>query len=102
MTTTTATRPHEVPLPAGAEFADRWQGDGDMPYRVIGSDERRVTDDLCVYVSAVQFADGSIDAGRIEALGVFVNSDPVPVERVHAMISALQEAVAQVERWAQR
>jgi hypothetical protein len=99
MSTTTAPT---VPLPAGATFGDTWQGDGDMPYRIIGSEERSVTDDVGVYVSAVQFADGSIDAGRIEAPGVFVNSHRVPVERAHLMISALQEAVAQVERWAQR
>jgi hypothetical protein len=101
MSTTAMTS--EAPLPAGATFADNWQGDGaDMPYRIIGSAERDVTDDVGVYVSAVQFADGSIDAGRIEAPGVFVNSYRVPVERAHLMISALQEAVAQIERWAQR
>lgn len=99
MTTTTA---RAVPLPAGATFADIWQGDEDMPYRIIGSEERSITDDVGLYVSAVQFADGSIDAGRIEAPGVFVNSYRVPVERVHVMIAALQEALAQVERWAQR
>jgi hypothetical protein len=60
MTTTTAPA---VPLPAGATFVDDWQGDGaDMPYRIIGGPERSVTDDVAVYVSAVQFADGSIDA----------------------------------------
>ena len=70
-----------------------------MPYRFIGSEIREITDHVSVLTNAVQYGDGSIDDGRIEAPGVFINDHRIPNEQVWAMISALQEAVAQVEQW---
>jgi hypothetical protein len=102
--TTNPTIAHlNVPLPPGATYFDDWQGDGaEMPYRFIGSADWDITDEVSIYISAVQFADGRIDDGRISAPSVFVNSWHLPAEQVRVMISALQEALAQVEEWAKR
>jgi hypothetical protein len=110
---TTATSTPSVRLPMGTMGFDWVSNESEMPYRldwassgsslpyrfVFGINEA-ITDDISVRASACQFADGSIDDGSIvEAPAVFVNGEPVPNERVHALISVLQNALAQVEEW---
>ena len=64
MTTTTS----DVPVPAGAHTCDDWQDDDHQPYRVILGADRKVTDHaLTVSPSAVQWLDGTVDDGNIEA-----------------------------------
>jgi len=46
-----------------------------------------------------QYADGSLDDGRIEAPGVFVSDWRIPNEKVRELISVLQESLALVEAW---
>jgi hypothetical protein len=88
MSTTTATTRPEVPLPVGFDEADEWQASGlSLPYRVIWGGNRTVTDhEVVVSNAAVQWADGSIDDGRVGApsaallngrsdTGVRLNSD---------------------------
>lgn len=100
MTTTTAPYP-DVPMPVGATSVDDWEAPRpfEMTYRFVTGVDQPVTDRFWVSARATQFADGSIDPGRIESPGVFINDTKLPNERVQALISALQEALAQVERW---
>jgi len=97
----TTTESREVPLPAGATYADRWHGgEAEMPYRFNGSEVREITDRVSVLTNAVQYGDGSIDDGRIEAPGVFISDWRIPNDKVREMISVLQESLALVESWA--
>jgi len=79
---TTTTHP-DVPLPAGADYVDDWQKvDGSaMPYRFIGTKDVVFADHVRVWTAAVQYADGSLDDGRIEAPGVFVSDWRIPNEK---------------------
>lgn len=94
------TTTNDVPIPVDATSVDEWQARPfEMTYRFVSGVDLPVTDRFWVSARACQFEDGSIDAGRIEAPGVFINDTKLPNERVRALISAVQEAPAQVERW---
>ncbi|MGY4646537.1 hypothetical protein [Mycobacterium sp. URHB0021] len=59
--------------PFGATTHDEWQDDDPQPYRIVFSTDRTVTDHpVRVSTSAVQWADGSIDGGAIEAPYIYV------------------------------
>lgn len=96
---TTTTHP-DVPLPAGATYVDDWQASGpETPYRFIGTPVQHITEHLTMWTAAVQYADGSIDDGRIQAPSVMIGDWHVPNDQVRELISVLQTALAQVEQW---
>lgn len=97
-----------VPLPAGAVPIDLcWQtGEGET-YRVVQGVDRKVTDhQLSVSTSAVQWADGSIDDGRIEAPHVYVfdlgESTPLNSDQARELAAALLLAAAELDGWTNR
>ncbi len=104
MTTTAATAIPDVPLPAGAEHGDTWEGPG--PRRVIMGPDRRITDsDVYIWTSAIQQADGQIAPENpeppqvhIEETGdVGLNSD-----QARELAAVLLEAAAVLDGWAAR
>ncbi len=104
-TTTPTTEP--VPLPLGARTFDTWQDDDPQPYRVILGADRTVTDHkVRVSPSAVQWADGSVDDGHIEAPHVYVfelgEGAPLNSDQARELAAALLEAAAEVDGWAVR
>jgi hypothetical protein len=64
---TAATNPRpDVPLPAGAEWADDWEDDPDRPWRIVTGCPLGLGNDgsaAIVRAVAVQYADGGIDFG---------------------------------------
>jgi hypothetical protein len=99
---TTATTPlPDVQLPAGATYVGDWEKvDGSaMPYRFIGTTVTQIAEHVSVWTSATQFADGSVDDGRIEAPSVYINDGRIPNEKVRGLIAVLQESLALVEAW---
>src|SRR4051794_15743058 len=107
MTATTTTNPFpDIPLPAGADFADMWEGRGDDIHRVVMGVNRGVTDsDVIVWSSAIQFWDASIDtdnvidppAVHIDGAVGNLNSD-----QARELAAALLEAAAECDGWAER
>jgi hypothetical protein len=97
---TTTTTP-SVPLPPGADYLDDWEGDGsEMPYRFTSTTHTPFLDDYVnVWTSVVQYADGTIDDGRIQAPSVFISDWPIPNEKVRELILVLQKSLALVEEW---
>lgn len=68
-----------VPLPAGATCSDEWWHDPAehrLAYRVIGSDWHAIksVDQVVseIRTSALQFTDGTIDSGEVEAPVIFI------------------------------
>jgi hypothetical protein len=106
MTTTAPTSPYpDVAPPLGATTLDDWQDIEPQPYRVIIGADRTVTDHpLKVSPSAVQWADGSIDDGQIEAPLVYVfelgESTPLNSDQCRELASVLLAAADEVEGWA--
>jgi hypothetical protein len=89
-----------VPPPDGTDAVLEWQDNDDgTAHRFIMGEDRPVTDEITLFTSACQFSDGSIDSGTVEAPAVYIGHDPVPLERVPVMIAALQDCVAELERW---
>jgi hypothetical protein len=96
-----------VPLPPWARLVDDWQDDDHQPYRVVLGADRKVTDHaLTVSPSAVQWADGTIDNGKIEPPHIFVlnlgESDPLNSDQARELAAVLLEAAAQLDGWATR
>ena len=93
-----------VPLPAGAVFADDWQPEDPQPYRVIMGADRGIDGrDLRVRTSAIQFADGRIDGGRIERPGVHVDDigdHTLTAGQARELAAVLLAAADEVERMA--
>jgi hypothetical protein len=107
MTTTATTITEPVPLPIGARTFDTWQDDDPQPYRVILGAYRRVTDHkVLVSPSAVQWADGSVDDGRIEAPQVYIfelgESAPLNSDQARELAAALLEAADEIDGWSAR
>jgi hypothetical protein len=67
---------------------------------------RRVTDHkLTVSPSAVQWAEGTVDDGRIEGPHIYVydlDENPLNCGQARELAAALLASVAEVDRWAQR
>jgi hypothetical protein len=103
---TTATNPYpDVALPAGARTLDTWQDCGDpQPYRVILAADRTITDHrLTVSPSAVQWADGTIDDGRIEGPHIYLfnlgEGDPLNSDQARELAAVLLEVAGQLDGW---
>jgi hypothetical protein len=108
MTTITdsSTNPYPaVSPPPGATANDDWQADDHQPYRVVSGSDRTVTDHkLYVSTSAVQWADGKVEDGTIEAPLVYVfdlgENAPLNSDQARELASVLLEAATEVDRWA--
>lgn len=103
----TVTQSPDVAPPPGTDFACHWQ-EGNPAYRIVFGVDRTVTDSTArVYTAAVQFADGSLDDGTIEAPtvavcdgerdGLIVNSD-----QARELASVLLQAAAEIDGWVAR
>jgi hypothetical protein len=96
MTTTTTEPFPDIPLPAGADFGDIWEGEGDDLHRVVMGTNRGVTDtDVIVWPSAIQFADGSIDDGsssKSPQVNLGGNDGELNSDQTRGLASALLEA----------
>jgi hypothetical protein len=101
MTTTTS----DVPVPSGAHTCDDWQDDDHQPYRVILGADRKVTDHaVTVSPSAVQWLDGTVDDGNVEAPLVYVfnlgEGNPLNSDQARELAAVLLDAAAEIDRWA--
>src|SRR6201987_856327 len=68
MPTTAAHSYLDFPHPACVAAVFDWRPNDPLPYRVVLGAGRGVTDhNVVVHTSAIQFADGRIDDGRIKA-----------------------------------
>jgi hypothetical protein len=104
MTQTTANP--QVPLPAGAECTEGWQHDEPQAFRVIHGATRGVGGHkLVVWSSAIQFADGTLDEGRIGAPYVWVDihwEDGLTSRQARDLAAELVAAAAQMDLWVTR
>lgn len=97
-----------VPLPAGARCISDWEADVPQPYRAIEAVHRKITDHrLTVAPSAVQWADGSVDDGRIEGPHIYVyrlddEGSPLNSDQARELAAALLESAAEIDGWAHR
>lgn len=91
-----------VGTPAGAD-PGMWEHDRGRDYRLVYSARRGVEDrpDTLVLGSAVQFGDGSIDTGIIEAPGVHVEvgAHPLTVAQARALAAALLDVTQELDGW---
>lgn len=76
-------------------------------YRVIEAPHRKITDHrLTVAPSAVQWADGTVDDGRIESPHIYVygldEGSPLNSDQARELAAALLESAAEIDGWAQR
>jgi hypothetical protein len=77
-----------------------WEDSEDgMPSRCVFGPDRLITDEIELHTAAYQFADGSIDEGPSGGPAVFLGDRRIPLDRVPVMISALQDCLAEIERW---
>jgi hypothetical protein len=108
---TTTTNPHpNVPVPAGAVFADDWEGD--EPQRVVTGPNRGITDHPAfVRTVASQRADGTVNvrpAPGIEAPGITVFNgafeivDGLNSGRARELAAVLLEAADELDGWADK
>jgi hypothetical protein len=106
---TTTTHPHpDVPLPAGAEWADAncgWEPDEPQAYRVIYGVPRGVVDhDMAVQTSALQYADGSFnctdDPPRV-SLDIHYDHGLTSAQ-ARALAATLVDAADEVDGWVTR
>jgi hypothetical protein len=91
----------DVPLPAGAAFADIWEGTD--PKRVIMGPDRGVTDsDVRIWTTAIQRTDGGIDS-EPEPPQVHIEADTdrsgLSSDQARELAAALLEAAAQLDGW---
>ncbi len=98
---------HDLPLPAGAEYADDWQpGDIEFPpYRIVLGAKRGITDHaLLVSTSAVQWVDGSIEDGsKDECPKVWLDQPgDLNSDQARELAALLLELAAQIDGWVQR
>lgn len=88
-----------VPAAAGARVDTDWEDDESaIAHRFVSGAEREIAG-FALFASACQFADGSIDLGRIEAPSVTIAEKRVSVEDVRVLIAALQECLDEIDRW---
>lgn len=94
----------KIAPPSGVHKVDNWQDDDPQPYRVFFGADRKVTDHkLTVSPSAVQWADGTVDEGRIEEPRIYVldlDWNPLNSDQARELAAALLEAAAEVDGWA--
>jgi hypothetical protein len=90
----------------GAIEANGWDCTaGQMPYRCVFGAYRGVTDhSICVSTAAVQYAGGSLDAGRISApsIDLMGSIENLNSDQARDLASALLEAAAEIDGWAGR
>jgi hypothetical protein len=106
MTTTTNPYPN-IPLPAGADFAETWVRVGaEDAHRSVFGDSRAVTDsDVIVWTSVIQLWKGRLDTdGEIRPPAVCFDGHlgNLNTDQARELAAALLEAVAEVDRWAGR
>jgi hypothetical protein len=104
MTTAQVGQYPDVAPPPGATTHDEWEDDDPQPYRIVFGADRTVTDHRArVSTSAVQWADGSVDDGRIEAPYIYVydlgESRPLNSDQARELGAALLESAAEVDGW---
>jgi len=96
----------DVPTPAGVAFVDTWQEHDPQPYRILLGPERGIGRlDARVWISAAQFADGTIgDRALIEPPYVHtqVDEDGMTADEARQFAQALIEAADEVDAWARR
>jgi hypothetical protein len=103
-TTTTHGYPN-VPLPTGVAAVDDWHPNDPLPYRVVLGAGRGVTDhNAVVQTVAIQFADGRIDDGRIEAPTVTIsradyNGRGLSSTQARELAAVLLEAADELDGW---
>jgi hypothetical protein len=92
-----------TPLPAGAVCNDDWQPMTRHAYRWIHSPNRGITGHpAIVWSSAIQWADGSIDDGRIEAPCISVDitwEEGLSTEQARELAAALVESADEIDGW---
>lgn len=97
---------HDMPLPAGIEFADPWEpADGEFPpYRIVHGSDCHVTDhSLRISTTAVQWVDGTIDDGSTdECPKVWLENEGFNSDQARELASLLLEMAAQIDGWVQR
>ena len=101
---TTTTTP-DVPTPAGVTYADTWQDDTPMPYRVLFGETATPAGSWTqpVQATAVQFTDGRIDDGSVhEAPHVYLGNDALTSTQARELAAALIETADEADRWAAR
>ena len=105
MPTTTAHCYLNVPLPTGVAAVDDWQPNDPLPYRVVLGAGRGVTDHTVrVQTSAIQFADGRIDDGRIKAPTLTIshagyNGRGLSSTQARELAAVLLEAADELDGW---
>jgi hypothetical protein len=101
MPTTTAHGYLDVPLPTGVAAVDDWRPNDPLPYRVVLGAGRGVTDHkVRVQTSAIQFADGRIDAPTATISGAGHNGSGLNSDQARELASALIKAAAELDGWA--
>jgi hypothetical protein len=105
MTTTTTTS--SVPLPAGAECRDEWQDSLPLAYRIINSPNRGVEGhNVTVWSTAVQWSNGIIDDGRVEAPSTSVDIDGwengLTSAQARELAAVLLECADEIDGWTRR
>jgi hypothetical protein len=91
-------------LPAGAVFADDWDG-RNRPYRIVRGPNRDVDGRVTVRTSAAQWADGRIDTGPFEPRYVHVetpgaNGGVLTSSQARQVARALIAAADEIDAWA--
>lgn len=104
----TTTESLTVSLPVGVATAEHeWQpaDAGHPPYRIIFGADRTVTNHAVqVSPSAVQWADGSVDDGVVEAPSIYVfnlgDAAPLSSDQARELAAVLLESATMIDTWA--
>jgi hypothetical protein len=105
MPTTTAHCYLNVPLPTGVAAVDDWHPHDPLPCRVVLGAGRGITDHkVRVQTSAIQFADGRIDDGRIKAPTLTIshagyNGRGLSSTQARELAARLLEAADELDGW---
>lgn len=101
MSSTATTTPPPVAAPTGAT-PDVWEVEDPQPSRVIHGEDRQFGQ-FSVGVSAIQFADGTIDDGsRVEAPKVFLADWMLTVPEARELAALIVERADEVDGWVTR
>jgi hypothetical protein len=97
MTTTTAPNP-DIPLPAGAEWADgTWEPEA---YRIIQGAEQHIDGhDMTLRTIACQLVDGRIDVGDDPPHVVLEGAIWLTAAQARQLARLLVESAEQIDRW---
>jgi hypothetical protein len=105
MPTTTAHCYLNVPLPTGVAAVDDWRPNDPLPCRDVLGAGRGITDHkVRVQTSAIQFADGRIDDGRIKAPTLTIshagyNGRGLSSTQARELAARLLEAADELDGW---